>query len=171
MPPLQNYRDELVAQSLAAGKSKTQACVDAGFKKDRGNASKRTAKHSIKQRVAEIQAERVQHFVLNRAWVTEMLVENVKRAMQTTAVKNEDGKPIGQFHYNGSVANKSLELLGKELGMFADRSEVKHSTGEYDKLSDVQLVELLVQEARALLEDHSGETAGDGVEESQESEV
>jgi len=30
----------------------------------------------------------------------------------------------GQYVYNGSVANKALELLGKELGMFIDRKEV-----------------------------------------------
>jgi hypothetical protein len=30
----------------------------------------------------------------------------------------------GEYVYNGSVANKALELLGKELGMFIDRKEV-----------------------------------------------
>jgi hypothetical protein len=30
----------------------------------------------------------------------------------------------GEFIYNGSVANKALELIGKELGMFIDRKEV-----------------------------------------------
>ena len=33
------------------------------------------------------------------------------------------GEPTGEYVYNGTVANKSLELLGKELGMFIERSE------------------------------------------------
>jgi hypothetical protein len=31
---------------------------------------------------------------------------------------------FGEYSYNGSVANKALELLGKQLGMFIDRKEV-----------------------------------------------
>jgi len=30
----------------------------------------------------------------------------------------------GEFVYDGSVANRALELLGKEIGMFIDRSLV-----------------------------------------------
>lgn len=32
-------------------------------------------------------------------------------------------KRSGEYKYDGSVANRALELLGKELGMFVDRSE------------------------------------------------
>jgi hypothetical protein len=61
--------------------------------------------------------------------------------------------------YNGSVANRALELIGKEIGMFTERKEIKHSN-QFEKMTDLELVQLLEQEAkRLLIEDHSG---GDG---------
>jgi hypothetical protein len=59
---------------------------------------------------------------LTKEWVIETLKENVARAMQAKAMTNEEGETVGEFQYQGSVANKALELLGKEIGMFVDRS-------------------------------------------------
>ena len=39
-------------------------------------------------------------------------------------VLDRDGKPTGEYRYDGSVANRALELLGKQQGMFIDRHEV-----------------------------------------------
>jgi hypothetical protein len=48
--------------------------------------------------------------------------------MQAEPVRRKTGdgeeEVPGEFVYNGSVANRALELLGKELGMFIDRKEV-----------------------------------------------
>ena len=41
----------------------------------------------------------------------------------------------GEYVYNGSVANKALELLGKELGIFIDRKEVG-GPNELARMSD-----------------------------------
>jgi hypothetical protein len=35
--------------------------------------------------------------------------------------------PIGQYSYQGVVANKALELLGKEIGMFQMKNEAPGS--------------------------------------------
>lgn len=48
--------------------------------------------------------------LIERQWVIAELKDNVTRA------KNGD-------NFDGSVANRALELLGKEIGMFIDRSE------------------------------------------------
>ena len=57
-----------------------------------------------------------------------MLCSDVERAMQAEPVRRKFGdreeEVPGEYVYNGSVANKALELLGKELGMFIDRKEV-----------------------------------------------
>jgi hypothetical protein len=37
---------------------------------------------------------------------------------------DEGGKPTGEYRYDGKVANRALELLGKQQGMFIDRHEV-----------------------------------------------
>ena len=44
--------------------------------------------------------------------------------MQAVAVMDAEGNPIGEYRYNGAVANKSLELLGRHLGMFTDKQEI-----------------------------------------------
>jgi hypothetical protein len=41
---------------------------------------------------------------------------------QNVPVLDRDGRPTGEYRYEGQVANKALELLGKEIGMFVDRT-------------------------------------------------
>ena len=51
-------------------------------------------------------------------------MENAERALQHVAVLDRAGKPTGEYRYDGNVANRALELLGKQQGMFIDRHEV-----------------------------------------------
>lgn len=133
MPTLSNAKHERFAQGIASGKKADQAYVDAGYAPDRGHASRLASQGSIRQRVSEILspgAERITESVvegaekvnLTKQWVLDRLIENASRAMQAVPVMSKDG-PTGEFRYDGSVANRSLELLGKELGMFVDRKE------------------------------------------------
>jgi Phage terminase, small subunit len=69
-------------------------------------------------------SERVTGFLVTKQWVIDRLVDNVNRAMQAVPVLNADGEPSGVFTWQGHVANKALELLGTELGMFVERSEM-----------------------------------------------
>jgi hypothetical protein len=41
--------------------------------------------------------------------------------MQAVPHLDHEGNPTGVYTYQGNVANKALELLGRELGMFAQR--------------------------------------------------
>ena len=81
----------------------------------------------------------VEKAAISKAWVIEKLVENVERAMQTEPVRPKSGdgeeEVPGQYVYNGNVADKALELLGKELGMFIDRKEVG-GPNEFERMSD-----------------------------------
>ena len=72
-------------------------------------------------------------------------MENVERAMEAIPVLDAAGNPTGKYAYNGNVANRALELLGKEQGMFVDRKEIG-KPGAFDALDDEELeraVELL----------------------------
>jgi hypothetical protein len=76
---------------------------------------------------------------------------NVERAMQAEPVVDAEGVPTGQYVYNGNVANKALELLGKEQGMFIDRKEI--GAGAFDHLDDDELsktIEALAQEVQEI---------------------
>lgn len=78
---------------------------------------------------------------VDKAWVLAELVENVKMGKSAEAVLNEDGEPIGEYKQNLQAANKALELIGKECGMFIDRKEIR--TGPLTSLTDQQLDQLI----------------------------
>ena len=111
MPVLSNARHEAFAQALAKGKSADAAYEMAGFKANRGNATRLKANESIQKRVAELQAittDRViERSVIDKQWVMARLQEN--------ALAHQASNP--------GASNKALELIGKEFGMFVDRSE------------------------------------------------
>lgn len=123
MPILPNNRHELFAQGLAKGLSADAAYQAAGYKPNRGNAATLKANQSISKRVEELQAAAAAKTVLSRQWVIERLVENVERAMQAVPVLDHEGEATGEYSYQGNVANKALELLGKEIGMFVGPRE------------------------------------------------
>ena len=143
MPALDNPKHERFAQELAKGLSADKAYELAGFKPNRGNATTLKQKESISNRVTELLAEResihaqataeaIKSTALTKQWVIETLMENVSRAMQATPVKvGDDGEAIGEYQYQGSVANRALELLGKELGMFVDRAVTENVNTNY----------------------------------------
>lgn len=122
MPILDNQRHELFAHGLAKGKTAEEAYRAAGYKPSRQHAHRLATKGYVVARVTQLQGMVAESVVIDRAWVIARLTENVERALQRTAVI-VDGKPSGEYRYDGSVANKALELLGKEVGMFVDRSE------------------------------------------------
>jgi phage terminase small subunit len=154
MPVLLNPKHERFAQELASGKSAEEAHGLAGYKASRSGASQLKQNINISNRIAEILVEResihaqatadaVKSVGLTKQWVIETLMENVARSMQAKSVKTEEGQTIGEYQYQGSVANRALELLGKEVGMFIDRKEVR--TGSLDELPPDTLTELREQ--------------------------
>ena len=104
----------------------------------------------------------IERVALTKTWVLDRLIENVDRAMQHQAIAGADGNETGQYRYEGAVANRALELLGKELGMFISRSEVR--TGPLDEIDPDgirRLREAIVKErARRLAEGDGEEGAG-----------
>lgn len=161
MPALPNPKHERFAQELAKGVSAAQSYEAAGFKPNRHNAATLAHKQHILDRVSELLAEResvhaqataeaVKATGLTKEWVIETLKENVARAMQAKPVKTDDeGEAIGEYQYQGSVANRALELLGKELGMFVDRKEVG-KPGEFESMDADQLREYIRRETAEL---------------------
>lgn len=170
MPVLDNPRRERFAQGLAAGKPADQAYADAGFKPNRGNASTLKQDQSILERVTELLAEReslhgqataeaIKATALTKEWVIETLMDNVAKAMQAKPVRTDDeGEAIGEYQYQGGVANRALELLGKELGMFIDRRQDVPASAD---MTDEQLNKRIRDIANAIrAEDGVAEPAG-----------
>lgn len=124
MTALKNQRWEAFAVGLAKGLTGDQAYQDAGYQENRGNAARLKANESVRARVAELSQDIARKATVDQAWVVDTLVENVNRAMQAEAVRDHEGNPTGEYRYEGSVANRGLELVGKHLGMFVDKAEL-----------------------------------------------
>lgn len=145
MAELSNERWEKFCQLVASGYSQRQAYMQAGFQDSRSNAAQLAKRSYIKARIKELKEQNfkirnkineeiekniIEKETLTRSWVLDRLIENVTACM----ISNQR-----------SAANRGLELLGKELGMFVDRSEV-HTTGELAKLTDEELLAKLKEE-------------------------
>lgn len=123
MPALANHRHERFAQEIAKGTPQSAAYALAGFKRHASSAARLRTDANVHARIAELQGAAADKAVLTRSWVLERLMRNVERSMQAEAVKGQEGEATGEYQYDGSVANRGLELLGKELGMFVERTE------------------------------------------------
>lgn len=108
MAALSNQRHERFAQELAKGKSASEAYIEAGYEESRSAASRLSANVNVQQRVAELKERAAANVVVTREWVLEQLVDNAAKA-----------KAAGDF----GPSNQALNLVGKEIGMFVDRSE------------------------------------------------
>lgn len=108
MPALANPKHERFAQLLAKGQTATEAYIEAGYTPNDGNAARLKGNERIRDRVHELQSRVADDIVITAQWVIEQLVDNAQKA-----------KMQGDF----GPSNQALQLLGKELGMFVDRTE------------------------------------------------
>lgn len=90
--------------------------------------------------VAEKQAAVAQKVGITQEWVLTRLKENADRAMQAEPVVDREGNRTGEYRYEGSVANRALELIGKHHGMFVERVDVR--TTDLSGYSESQLLRL-----------------------------
>jgi len=109
--------------------------------------------------------------VLSKAWVLERLMRNARIAMGEEPVRmtktykdKETGTTIDEvievLDPDKAGANRALELLGKELGMFVDRTEIG-KPGDFEAMSDEELREFVAGRVIATREGGAGTgTAG-----------
>ena len=165
MPVLDDPRRERFAQGLADGKTQLQAYAAAGFGKSKSAPSRLAKEPRIQARVGELLRARniamekamvrgVRQAGITKEWIIDMLKENAERAMQVRPVLDKEGNPTGEYQWNGFVANKALELLGRELGMFVERHELTLAQRLADMPEDQRAAEMfdLVTRARERLQ-------------------
>jgi hypothetical protein len=139
MPTLAKQGHEAFCQHVASGKSRIAAYVEAGYKHNHGNAATLHGKPHIKARIAEIQCGNAQLLAIDAAiskqWVLECLRVNALKGL-----KEEKGA--------SAAANRALELIGKELGLFVERREVGRP-GDFEHMSDEELDAALAEKLAA----------------------
>ena len=106
-----------------------QAAIRSGYSPRTANriASENLTKPLIIAALQKAMSERAQRTETQADWVIEQLKENLARAMQTTPVLDSDGAKVGVYNWNGAVANKSIELLGRNIGMRPTNTNLKIS--------------------------------------------
>lgn len=117
-------------------------CVDAviaaGYSKNRDTAKSFSASLNaypeVQKRIDWLASQRADMFIdesrkaaeelgLSKKWVLQRLVDTYNMAITGEPILNSEGMQVGT-RQNLSAANKSLEMIGKELGMFSDRVKV-----------------------------------------------
>jgi phage terminase small subunit len=106
MPAITNARHEKFAQELVKGVSVSDACRAVGI--DPRNGTRLMKNDEILRRVDELQERAAANVVISREWVLEQLIDNAAQAKQQGDI---------------GPSNQALQLIGKEIGMFIDRSE------------------------------------------------
>ncbi len=140
-------RQETFARLLAEGKmTQEQAYAEAGYVTDGGsrrNASKAARSPAIKARVDELLAKAERKTVLNIAYVLDGLKTVAEASMERVPFEAGGGEIVEKLA-DASAANRALELLGKTMGAFIDRTQIdlSESTRKYIE----RLVQIVVDE-------------------------
>lgn len=141
-------KQEKFCQAVARGMNHSDAyrhAYNVGKMKATGiiaNAYKLSVNTQVALRIASLKAAVAEKAfdvaALNKAWVLEKLAKVTELGMSAAVVKDdkgnpvltEDGRAVTAGTENLSAANKALELIGKEGGMFVDRKEIRHGALE-----------------------------------------
>lgn len=127
-------QERFCVEYVANGGNATEAARQAGYDTTEGTYRyigwENLTKPNIVKRIHEIRKELNLSGIVTAEWVLSKLKDVAERSLQAQAVLNDDGEPIGEFKYDSSGANRSLELLGKSLGVFVDRTELTGKDGE-----------------------------------------
>ena len=110
------------------------------------------ANEVIQARMRELQDKAEKRFFLTKQFVLEAAIDNLEKARGLRPIRIVSAEePKDVYVYEGAVANAALRMLGAELGMFADRKDVRLVTNEYANLTDEQLAQKLVDLGQQVL--------------------
>ena len=125
-------RQALFVQEFLVDLNAKEAAIRADFAKKgaKQEGYRLLQKPHVQAAITAAMAGRMERTKASQDWIVEHLVENVERAMQLEPVTDGEGESAGEHVYQGSVANKALELLGRHAGMFPNRHELTGKDGE-----------------------------------------
>jgi phage terminase small subunit len=105
-----------------------------------------------KQKKLEIKTE------LTAQWVLDNLKAVAERCMQAEPLLTRVGnqwEESGEYTFQAAGANKALELIGKHLGMFTDKLDIKSNNlnlnADITQLSDTELEKVILEKAKEIV--------------------
>jgi len=121
-------KQEMFCREYIIDLNATQAAIRAGYseKTAKDIGCENLAKPNIAERIQTLFNERAEKAEISAEWVLNNLKSVAVRCMQEepVMVKGDNGmEPSGEYKFDSSGANKSLELIGKHLKLFTDKVE------------------------------------------------
>lgn len=162
MPPLPNPRHEKAAQLRANGELAVDAHEQVYGKRSKASASTLFKRPDVAGRVVELQEQRIQNEVdttehalkqlgITKKWWLGNLKLNAERCLLGRPALNSNGEVIpGRFTAPDVHGfNRSMELIGRAMGVFIDRLEIGNP-GDFARLTDAELRARVEADAQAL---------------------
>lgn len=111
----------------------TQAAIRAGYSEDSAKeiASENLTKPNIREALDKELEARTKKVEISAEYVLGSLKQIADRCMQAEEVMKYDSEvkdyvSVGEYKFDPSGANKSLELIGKYLKMWTDKTETEN---------------------------------------------
>lgn len=134
MAVLRNAKHEAFAQGLAKGHTADEAYQNAGFKPNRGNATRLKANESIQQRVAELQGKAAQKVSIT----VESLATELEEARQIAITEKQSSAAV-----SATMGKAKLFGLGSENRKISGTLQViTISAKQLEALTDDELAAL-----------------------------
>lgn len=124
-----NAKQRAFVMHYVATHNATQSAKNAGYSPTSAHATGYDLlRHPyVKAAIEEREADLANQLGITKQTILTRLNETVERAMQAVPVLDAEGQPTGEWTYDRAGAQKGLELLGKHLGLFTERQEVRHT--------------------------------------------
>jgi len=124
----------------------TQAAIRAGYSEKTAKVigSENLTKPDILEFINKAKEERIEEVKVDANWVLKAAVEVHERCMQHEEAKDHEGVGIGEYKFEHSGANKSLEIIGKHVDVQAFKEKVEHDV-KFTDLKDDELDKRLRQ--------------------------
>ncbi len=147
-----NFKQQKFVDEYLVDCNATQAATRAGYSaKTAYSQGERLLRHvEIKAALTEKARGVSEQSGVDAAWIRTKLKLNVERALQETPVLDTQGRETGEYKYDGAVANRALELLGKDklISMFEEKVALEVSRSpEERELRILELMEMARQRA------------------------
>lgn len=149
-----NRRQKLFIDEYLVDLNATQAAIRAGYSERtaRSQGQRLLTNVDIRARIDELMKTRADRLQLDAYWVLKRLMEVSDRCMQAEPVMEFDhalGEMVetGEYKFDSNGANRATELIGRHLGMFANKvehsGEIKTNHNPYEGLSTEELKKLI----------------------------
>jgi len=119
-------KQELFIQYYMISLNATSSAIQAGYKEKTACVIgyENLRKPHIAAEIESRLTKKAQDNGITADYVLTSLKNIAERCQQKEPIYSKDGQPTGEFKFDSSGANKSLELLGKYLKLFTDKVEM-----------------------------------------------